>query len=117
MGYLVVELREDRSFIGWAHLRPDSHDPEWAEIGYRLRRSHWGRGLATEVALALMTHAFDTLGYSTVTARTMPANIASRRVMEKCGLRCVGESQFLERDFGVFKWPASPALFYMGRKT
>ncbi|EEP72032.1 acetyltransferase [Micromonospora sp. ATCC 39149] len=60
-----------------------------AELGYRLRRAAWGRGLATEGSRALVRYAFTTLGLARVWAQTMAVNTASRRVMEKAGLRYV----------------------------
>ncbi|WP_091654181.1 GNAT family N-acetyltransferase [Micromonospora pallida] len=60
-----------------------------AELGYRLRRSVWGRGLATEGSRALVHYAFRHLGLRRVWAQTMAVNLRSRRVMEKAGLRYV----------------------------
>ena len=62
------------------------HEPE---LGYRLRASSWGKGYATEGSRALVEHAFRELGAERVTAETMAVNTASRRVMEKAGLRYV----------------------------
>lgn len=58
-----------------------------AELGYRLRRSSWGKGYATEGARALIRKGFTELGVSRIFAQTMAVNRASRRVMEKCGLK------------------------------
>jgi RimJ/RimL family protein N-acetyltransferase len=77
-------------FVGWFSLhRPDGGDPDEAELGYRLRRQVWGRGLATEGARALVGKAFTELGLRRVFATTMAVNRGSRRVMEKAGLRYV----------------------------
>lgn len=89
-GYWAVMERGSGGFAGWFHLRPgdgDSvHEPE---LGYRLRRSAWGKGYATEGARALIRRAFTDLGARRIYAQTMAVNAASRRVMEKCGLRHV----------------------------
>lgn len=76
----------DEGFIGWFHLRPSVVDPAIHEIGYRLQRRAWGRGLATEGSLALCLHAFDALEMPAVDACTVPENRGSIRVMEKCGM-------------------------------
>jgi RimJ/RimL family protein N-acetyltransferase len=77
-------------FLGWFSLaRPDHDDLDEANLGYRLRREVWGQGLATEGARALVRAAFMTLGLRRVFATTMAVNLASRRVMEKAGLRHV----------------------------
>lgn len=78
-------------FLGWFHLRPppDGSRPDEPELGYRLRRPAWGRGYATEGARALVDNAFRTLPVERVFAETMVVNTASRRVLEKAGLRHV----------------------------
>jgi len=64
-------------------------DPSDVELGYRLLPSAWGRGLATEGARLLVRRAFADLGVHRVVATTMAVNVASRRVLEKAGLRHV----------------------------
>lgn len=71
-------------FVGWFCLYPDSGKS--AEIGYRLRRSEWGQGLAFEGASALVDWGFTEAGYETISATTMAVNRASRCVMEKLGM-------------------------------
>jgi RimJ/RimL family protein N-acetyltransferase len=89
-GYFAAELREGGTFLGWFHLRDDRIEPEYLELGYRLRRAAWGHGYATEGALALLRHGFVTLGVERISARTLETNVASQRVMQKCGLRRSG---------------------------
>jgi len=74
-------------FIGWFGIRPSTAKSR--ELGYRLRREAWGKGLATEGALALIAVAFTQPGVDRVRAETMTVNTASRAVMERCGLRFV----------------------------
>jgi RimJ/RimL family protein N-acetyltransferase len=74
-------------FAGWFGLRPSAGRDR--ELGYRLRRECWGRGLATEGARALVDLAFTKLDATRVWAQTMTVNSASRRVMERCGLHFV----------------------------
>jgi RimJ/RimL family protein N-acetyltransferase len=85
-GFWAAHLREPDEFIGWFHLRPDKISPEEMELGYRLKRSVWGRGLATEGSRALVQNALGQWRYPKVCARTLLGNLASRRVMEKAGL-------------------------------
>ncbi|MCB9688991.1 MAG: GNAT family N-acetyltransferase [Alphaproteobacteria bacterium] len=84
-GFFVAE-DTDGDFLGWFHLRPDGWEPAWLELGYRLCRERWGQGLATEGTLALMAHARRRDPDTVFSARTVPENAASRRVMAKCGL-------------------------------
>jgi RimJ/RimL family protein N-acetyltransferase len=81
---------EEDVFVGWFHLRPSVADAEVLELGYRLRRATWGRGLATEGGRALVDYAFGALGRTVVDACADPKNAASIRVMENCGMRRVG---------------------------
>jgi RimJ/RimL family protein N-acetyltransferase len=83
----VAFAHGDDAFVGWFGLRPSAGLDR--ELGYRLRRACWGRGLATEGARALVDLAFAELDASRVWAQTMTVNTASRRVMERCGLRFV----------------------------
>lgn len=55
------------------------------ELGYRVAAAWWGRGIATEMASALVGVARDRLGLAEIVAFTLPDNLASRRVMEKVG--------------------------------
>jgi RimJ/RimL family protein N-acetyltransferase len=99
-GFWAADIRGENTFAGWFGLRavepsadamvhwPDAAgEASVAELGYRLRRSAWGRGYATEGARALVHWAFTELGVSEVAATTMAVNTASRAVMEKAGLR------------------------------
>jgi len=88
-GFWAAHERADGRFLGWFHLRPAPDRPasDGAELGYRLRRAEWGRGYATEGARALIRKGFTDLSLERIFAETMAVNIASRRVMEKAGLR------------------------------
>lgn len=89
-GFFAMIERASGRFVGWLHLRPDEGaPPDEPELGYRLRADAWGRGYATEASLAVLRHGFTELGARRVVAETMAVNSASRRVMEKCGLRYV----------------------------
>ncbi len=84
--WAVIE-KSTREFLGWMSLRqPDDNRPDEVELGYRLRRTAWGKGYASEGCRALIEKAFTGLGVQRVFAQTMAVNGASRRVMEKCGL-------------------------------
>jgi RimJ/RimL family protein N-acetyltransferase len=90
-GCWAAHLRQNDEFIGWFHLRPDKITPEEMELGYRLKRHVWGRGLATEGSRALAESAFRLWNYDKISARTLLINLASQRVMQKAGLVRQGE--------------------------
>jgi RimJ/RimL family protein N-acetyltransferase len=90
-----------REFIGWFILRPAmdyqfAKEAGWdrpsdVEVGYRLRRSAWGRGLATEGAKALVQLGLADPAVTCVVACALVTNVASCRVLEKAGLRPLRE--------------------------
>lgn len=90
LGFWAAIERTTGRFLGWFHYRPgDGHDDDEPELGYRLIASAWGKGLATEGSIALIDHGFSTGRIHRVVAQTMAVNVASRRVMEKAGMRLV----------------------------
>jgi len=89
LGFWAAIDRESGEFIGWFHLRPFEDRTDDLELGYRLCRSAWGCGLATEVSGALLRKAFGSLGATRVVARALAANAASIRVMQKLGMRFI----------------------------
>ena len=89
-GFWAVVEKSTGDFLGWLHFRPlPGASPDEPELGYRLRKSAWGKGYATEGSRALIHKGFSELGVERVVASTMVVNIASRRVMEKAGLALV----------------------------
>ena len=89
-GFWAAIERSTGEFLGWFHFRPEEGaSPDKPELGYRLRRSAWGKGYATEGSRALIRKGFTELGVQRVVASTMAVNTGSRRVMEKAGLRFV----------------------------
>ncbi len=91
-GYWAAETRAEQEFVGWFHLRPGEGRP-WTEpeLGYRLKRSAWGRGYATEGSRGLLAHAFTVLGAHRVVAECMSVHSSSRHVLEKCGMTLMRE--------------------------
>lgn len=87
--WAIVE-QENNTLIGtvgfvevWpSHLR--------AEIGYALAPDFWNRGIATEATRAAINWGFREMGLHRIEARCDPQNIASARVMEKCGMEYEG---------------------------
>jgi len=81
-------------FVGWWLLQPagwgeDTLVPGEAELGYRLLRRQWGKGLATEGAREILRHGFEDLGLERVFALTMTVNERSRATMSAAGLQFV----------------------------
>ena len=89
-GFWAAIEKPTGQFLGWFHFRPREGASLYeAELGYRLRKSAWGKGYATEGSRALIRKGFTEFGVRRVVAETMAVNLASRRVMEKAGLTLV----------------------------
>ncbi len=87
---LAIIDKETQAFIGWCgldHLDQTKPNPM---LFYLLKASHWGKGLATEAASGLLTYAFGNLRLRAIDSATAFDNMASKRVMEKIGMRYLG---------------------------
>lgn len=96
-GLWAVEHVGDRRMIGFVGLSHHAWYPEDVEVGWRLERAYWGRGLATEGAAAVLAEAFGGLGLERVISIVHRDNLASRRVMEKNGL-AIWREEVRERE-------------------
>lgn len=89
MTFYATEEKASGRFIGIIGLKPVAEELPIApsvEIGWRLARDVWGKGLAPEGARAMLRAGFEDLGLDRVVSYTSVANTPSRRVMEKVGL-------------------------------
>lgn len=89
-GFWAAELKSSGAFIGFiglSHPSFQAHFTPCTEIGWRLDPAYWGQGLATEGARAAAAFAFDTLRLPELVSFTVPANLRSRAVMERLGMR------------------------------
>ena len=96
-GLWALEERASGTFIGFAGL---AYQEDWAEgghkteVGWRLDRAFWGRGLATEAAKASVAYGLEKVGLERIVSIIRPENTASRRVAEKAGLTLRGETRW-----------------------
>jgi RimJ/RimL family protein N-acetyltransferase len=88
-GWWVVEVRGGSAFAGVVALQEVpflAHFTPAREIGWRFTPECWGRGYATEAALAALGFAFNRLGWNEVVAMTAVPNLRSQRVMARLGM-------------------------------
>ena len=88
-GLWAIERLDDSAFIGFAGLSEPSftaHFTPAIEVGWRLARSAWGHGYATEAGSASLGFGFDVLGRGEIVSFTAVGNERSRRVMERLGM-------------------------------
>ena len=88
-GIWALEERSTGRFLGFTGLavpRFTAHFTPAVEVGWRLARSAWGHGYATEAARAAVAVGFAELGLEQIVSFTVPANARSRAVMERLGM-------------------------------
>lgn len=91
---LAIRAPADDRLVGLCGLNPDASGKR-AELGYWIGRPHWGNGYATEAAQALIDYGFKTLGLERVDVSCRVVNVASRRVISKCGFTFCGAGMML----------------------
>jgi [ribosomal protein S5]-alanine N-acetyltransferase len=98
----VIRTREENDFVGEIALHHVDWERRIAELSYRIVRSHWGKGFATESADRLCHWAFETLRLRRLEAMTIDGNDASESVLTKLGFRLEGTLR--ERDLVGKTW-------------
>jgi RimJ/RimL family protein N-acetyltransferase len=111
-GWWAVEVLATGEFIGFTGLDPVDEDMPFTgvEIGWRLARSAWGHGYATEAALASLAFGFDTLALSEIVAVTATTNLRSQAVMRRIGMTRDPADDF--DDPGVPEGPLRRSVLY-----
>jgi ribosomal-protein-alanine N-acetyltransferase len=94
---------ENNDFIGVCSLKPADSDSKRIELGYVLHPNYWGRGLATELAKALIFYGFEDKGLTEICACTLHDNLASQKVLLKAGLVRHGTIFWHGADLPFFK--------------
>ena len=122
--FWIIEDRSSGDILGFCGLKLANAPGAGAltgtpEIGWRLRESAWGKGIAKEAAIASLDLAFGRFGYDRVVAMTIPANAQSQGLMLRLGMTRQPECDFMDERFGpevnpqiVFgitagEWPAA----------
>ena len=93
-GYFAVDHLATNSlvgFIGMMHQDYESPYTPFVDIGWRLSKDYWGKGLATEGAMACMEYGFRELGLKRLFAVTPFGNTPSQKVAMKIGMTKIGE--------------------------
>ena len=95
LGLWAVEERASGRVIGHALLQyAKINGEDRVELGYAFARPAWGKGYATELSHGLLRVGFDTLNLDEIYGVVMPENSASRRVLEKIGMRNLGMGDY-----------------------
>ena len=115
-GFGLWAVEADGAFVGFTGLAVPRYHAPWmderqqpvVEVGWRLCRSAWGRGYATEAAGAALRFAFDDLGRDEVVSFTVVGNVRSRAVMERLGMRYL-----TAYDHPIEGGPSLPSVCYL----
>ena len=99
-GAWVLVHQADGQFIGQCGLNRLPDDGE-VEVFYAIAEPYWGQGLTTEAAEAVLGYGFERAALERIIALAVPENIASRRVMEKLGMRYEGVTTAYYRGAGL----------------
>ena len=115
----ALHLKESDAFVGWCGLMKvpfSAHFTPAVEIGWRLNKIFWGKGLAPEAAKSVLRFGFLELGLSEIVSFTAELNQPSIRVMQKIGMQCNPEDTFDHPKLPV-NHPLQRHILYRLQKT
>jgi RimJ/RimL family protein N-acetyltransferase len=101
IGFCAVIEKASGELIGWCGLWRLVETNE-IEVGYAIAQKFWKKGFATEAAEKILAYGFDTLNLENIAAVARPENLASRRVMEKLGMKFDYIGEFYGRDLAHY---------------
>lgn len=103
-GWWVVIEKASDTLIGAACLQHLAHQEDAdLEIGWRLLPQHQGKGYATEAGQAAIDYGFHTIGVDLLKAVTLPENIKSQKVMQRLGMRYIGEETHYDQNCTTYE--------------
>jgi RimJ/RimL family protein N-acetyltransferase len=108
-GLWAIEDRATGEFLGdcgLTHQLVDGVDE--LEVGWHVKRSRWGQGIAPEAGAAFRDRAFGELGYTRIISLIRPENVRSRRVAEKLGMSVEKETLFGPSNWRHFVYALTP---------
>ena len=115
----ALHLKESDAFVGWCGLMKvpfPAHFTPAVEVGWRLNKIFWGKGLAPEAAKSVLRFGFLELGLSEIVSFTAELNQPSIRVMQKIWMKCNPEDTFDHPKLPV-NHPLQRHILYRSQKT
>jgi ribosomal-protein-alanine N-acetyltransferase len=106
IGRWAVIEKSTNKFLGWSGIKLNTNKTngydQYYDLGYRLIRSAWGKGYATESSKPAIFHAFEILNLPILFANTAKENANSRHVLEKLGFSF--KEYYIDQHFGECAW-------------
>ena len=90
--YFAVDKLENNQFIGFIGINEQTFESDFTpciDIGWRLKKSEWNKGFATEGASKCIEYAFDNLLIKNIYSITPKVNLKSEHIMQKIGMKKV----------------------------
>ena len=91
VGRWAIYTKQNEEFIGWCGLKSVEETAE-IDLGYRLKRSAWGKGYAKEAAKETLNYGFNKLQLQVITGKAQCDNIASIKILEKIGMSFIKDT-------------------------
>ncbi len=104
IGRWAVMDKKTNQFIGWSGLKYEKNVREemhYYDLGYRLKKKFWGKGIATETAQKSLDYGFQIMNLEEIYAGAHIENIASNKVLQKVGLKFI---ETFEYDGAPHNW-------------
>jgi len=102
IGRWAIVLKDTQQTIGWCGLKYTVALHE-VGLGFRLSWEKWGKGYATEAGIASLQYGFEVMQLEEIVGRLWKINLASQRVLEKCGLKFWKDAIFDEQAGSYYK--------------
>jgi len=104
IGRWAIIDKKTADFIGWTGLKYEEglrKEFNYYDLGYRLRSEYWGKGIATEAALASLKYGFEKLNLKEIGAAADINHIVSNKILRKIGLKFI---ETFEYDSALHNW-------------
>ena len=97
LGRSAIIEKATGAFVGWAGLKLEDKvrkEFTYYDVGYRLKRKHWGKGLGTEAARLSIVYGFENLGFDEICGAADIENIGSNKILSRIGLKHEGSFMY-----------------------
>jgi ribosomal-protein-alanine N-acetyltransferase len=97
IGRWAIIDKKTEDFIGWTGLKYEQglrKDFSYYDLGYRLRKKYWGKGIATETAIESLKYGFEKLDLKEIGAAADINHLASNKILKKIGLKLIDEFDY-----------------------